>query len=357
MDELTKRSILTEFGYQESIVFENPDYDNAIIGVDENGRVIYSYELMVQCLMNDDGMTYEEACEFIDYNTIRALPYVENSPIIAYNTDIFNIETKKYRLFGKNFDAKKETEKCINWIREWFNVNGPGCNAIVGMSGGKDSTIIAALCAKALGPNRVIGISMPDQNQGTNDAENICAHLGIKYYCIPIDGITGALNFALTLNDNGLVGNELSEQTVQNIPPRVRMTVLYGFAQSHNGRVMGTCNASENYVGYFTRYGDGASDVEPIGKFTVAEVKAIGHELGIPDKWVEKIPDDGLPNSCPDDEKFAKWGFSYALLDKYISEGTTGDNSIDEIIEKKHLQTKFKETLGQIYDPDLYDAD
>lgn len=351
MDKLTKRAILTDIGYEESVVFENPDYDNAIIGVDENGRVIYSYELMVKCLMKEDGMDYEEACEFIDYNTVRSLPYFPNSPIIVYNTDIFECETKHYRLFGKDFDAKKETQKCIEWLQEWFNVNGPGCNAIVGVSGGKDSTIVAALCAKALGPDRVIGISMPDEGQGTNDAEAICEHLGIKYVCIPIDGITGAANFALRLTEN----KELSEQTVQNIPPRVRMLVLYGYAQSHNGRVMGTCNASENYIGYFTRYGDGASDVEPIGKFTVAEVKAIGRELGIPAKWVDKIPDDGLPNSCPDDEKFAKWGFSYALLDKYISKGTTSDKLTDDIIEKKHLQTKFKEGLGEIYDPDVYE--
>lgn len=350
MEKLTKRKILTDMGYEESVVFENPDYDNAIIAVDENGRVIYSYELMVKCLMNEDGMSYEEACEFIDYNTVRALPYFQNAPIIAYNTDILSGETKKYRLFGKNFDAKKETQKCIEWIQEWFSINGDGCNAIVGVSGGKDSTVIAALCAKALGPNRVIGISMPDEGQGTNEAEEICNHLGIKYVCIPIDGITGAVNFALKLGEK----LELSDQTVQNIPPRVRMTVLYAYAQSHNGRVMGTCNASENYIGYFTRYGDGASDVEPIGKFTVAEVKAIGRELGIPAKWVDKVPDDGLPNSCPDDEKFAKWGFSYALLDKYISEGTTGDEKVDEIIEKKHLQTQFKEGLGQMYDPDLY---
>ena len=351
MDKLTKRSILTDIGYEESMIFENPDYDDAIIGVDENGRVIYSYEMMVKCLMKEDGMSYEEACEFIDYNTVRALPYYQNSPIIVYNTDIFEGETKKYRLFGKNFDAKKETQKCIEWIQEWFNINGPNCNAIVGVSGGKDSTIVAALCAKALGPDRVIGISMPDSEQGTNDAEAICEHLGIKYVCIPIDGITGAVNFSLRLSES----KDLSDQTVQNIPPRVRMMVLYGYAQSHNGRVMGTCNASENYIGYFTRYGDGASDVEPIGNFTVAEVKAIGRELGIPSKWVDKIPDDGLPNSCPDDEKFEKWGFSYALLDKYISKGTTSDKMTDEIIEKKHLQTQFKMGLGQMYDPDEYE--
>lgn len=344
--KLVKREMLNDLGYEDSVVFENPDYDSAIIGTTEDNRVVYSFEKMVECLMAEDGMTYEEAVEFIEYNTVRALPYEPNHPEIVYCTDVFN-EEGQHRYVVK-FDAKKETEKCVKWIRDWFDKNGKDCNAIIGISGGKDSTVMAALCVKALGANRVIGISMPDTNQGTNSAEDICNFLGIKYYCIPIDGITGAFKFALTLG-----GEKLSEQSEQNIPPRVRMTVLYGFSQSHNGRVMGTCNASENYVGYFTRYGDGASDVEPIGNFTVAQVKAIGYELGLPKQWVDRVPDDGLPNSCPDDEKFAKWGFSYALIDKYLTEGTTGDDKIDELIETKHNQTKFKEGLGEIYNPNF----
>lgn len=344
--KLVKREMLNDLGYEDSIVFESPDYDDAIIGTTEDRRVVYSFEKMVDCLMREEGMCYEEAVEFIEYNTVRALPYVSNHPEIVYCTDVFN-EEGKHRYVVK-FDANKETDKCVKWIRDWFEKNGKGCNAIIGISGGKDSTVMAALCTRALGKDRVIGISMPDQNQGTNSAEEICDFLGIKYYCIPIDGITGACKFALTIG-----GEKMSEQTEQNIPPRVRMTVLYGFAQSHNGRVMGTCNASENYIGYFTRYGDGASDVEPIGNFTVAQVKAIGYELGLPKKWVDRVPDDGLPNSCPDDEKFEKWGFSYALIDMYLTEGTTGNDKIDDLIEAKHNQTKFKEGLGEMYNPNL----
>lgn len=340
---LIRREVLNDLGYEDSVVFENPDYDKAIIGTTDDNRVVYSFEKMVECLMQEDDMTYEEAVEFIEYNTVRALPYVEGHPEIVYCTDVFDGCDEIDRLVVK-FDAKKETERLIKWIRNWFEINGKDCNAVVGISGGKDSTIIAALCAKALGPKRVYGISMPDTGQGINGAEDICKYLGINYRCIPIDGITGAFKFALTLNND-----KLSEQTLQNIPPRVRMTTLYAFSQSHNGRVMGTCNASENYVGYFTRYGDGASDVEPIGNFTVAQVKAIGYELGLPKEWVDRTPDDGLPNSCPDDEKFAKWGFSYALLDKYLSKGTTGDEKIDKIIKEKHEQTKFKESLGEMY--------
>lgn len=337
MDKLTKRSILADIGYEESVVFENPDYDDAIIAVDENGRVIYSYEMMAKCLMKEDGMTYEEACEFIDYNTVRSLPYYPNAPIIAYNTDIFEGETKKYRL--KNFDAKKETQKCIEWIQEWFNINGPGCNAIVGVSGGKDSTIVAALCAKALGPERVIGISMPDEGQGTNDAEAICEHLGIKYVCIPIDGITGAANFALGLSEDSR-GLGLSEQTVQNIPPRVRMLVLYGYSQSHNGRVIGTTNLDERLTGYFTKFGDGlACDVEPIEMLTVGEIIEMGKCLGLPDKWLYKIPSADLPNTKTDEEEL---GFSYKEFDDYIRDNRELPKETVEKIEKRINDNAFK---------------
>lgn len=334
----SKRDLLVELGYESSVVFENPDFDDAIIGTDDNSRVVYDYDKMVECLMKEDGMDYEEAVELI-----RALPYVENAPIVVHGIEIYDEHNKPFKMDTEE-EIKNVSEKCIKWIRDWFEENGKGCNAILGISGGKDSLISAALCARAIGPDRVIGIAMPDINQGTNEAEEICKYLGIKYYCIPIDGITGAINFSLGLN-----GEEVSKQTEQNIPPRVRMAVLYGFAQSHNGRVVGTCNASENYIGYFTRYGDGASDVEPLGNLTVRQVKKIGYYLGLPKKWIEKTPDDGLPNSEPDDAKFSKMGFNYEKLDKYIENGTSGESNSDDAIEKMHEKNKFKMNLGVIF--------
>lgn len=244
-------------------------------------------------------------------------------------------------------DCKKIHENIVQWIKDWFEKNGKGCNAIIGMSGGKDSTIVAALCAEALGKDRVIGIGMPDYGQGLNEADEICKYLGIRFITIPIGEITNS--FKGVWYGMGDEDFKWSERAEQNIPARVRMTVLYAYAQTMNGRVIGTCNASENYVGYFTRYGDGASDVEPIGDLTVKEVKKIGYVMGLPKKWVDKVPDDGLPNSEPDDQKFMKWGFSYVLLDKYIETGTSGDINADKAIKEMHEKTKFKMNMGTIY--------
>lgn len=234
-----------------------------------------------------------------------------------------------------NFDAKKETEKLINGIRDWFERNGKGCNAILGLSGGKDSTIVAALCVKALGPERVYGFGLPDGEQSINEANEIAEYFDINYITVPITHITDAVK------NLHWVGS-MSEQAMQNIPPRARMITLYALSQSLNGRVMGTCNASENYIGYFTKFGDGASDFEPIANYTVHELYQIGDELGIPKKWTYKTPDDGLPFSCPDDEKFEKMGFNYEKLDKYIRLGSSGDPVADEAIKKMHDRNAFK---------------
>lgn len=236
----------------------------------------------------------------------------------------------------KEFNAKIETERLIKGIRDWFDRNGFGCNAILGLSGGKDSTIVAALCAKAIGPERVYGFALPDGKQGTNEAKEIAEYLGIHYDVVNIGDITDIAN-KIVADTTGL-----SAKAEQNIPPRVRMFMLYAMSQSLNGRVIGTCNASENYIGYFTKYGDGASDFEPIANYTVHELYQIGDELGIPKKWTYKTPDDGLPNSCPDDEKFERIGFNYEKLDKYIRFGTCGDKSADITIKNMHERNAFK---------------
>lgn len=330
----TKRDLLCEIGYENVVVFDGPNFDNSIIGVSNDDRAVYSSEAMAKELAETEDWEIEDA---IDYNTMRALPYIDNAPIVVYDINKYLDDVSKEEI---KFDAKIFSEKCIQWIKDWFEKNGPDCNAVIGMSGGKDSSVVAALCVKALGADRVIGVAMPDGEQGLNEADEICNYLGIKCLVRPITEITKAFHNV-----------ELSEQAIQNIPPRIRMTMLYSVAQTYNGRVMGTCNASENYVGYFTRYGDGASDCEPIGKLTVRQVVAIGKELGLPIKWVEKTPDDGLPGSQPDDEKFAKWGFSYEKLDKLIEEGTSGDDVADEAIMNKHYQTLFKMKMGRIYNP------
>ena len=238
------------------------------------------------------------------------------------------------------FNAEQITKDCVKWIQDFFEENGKGANAIVGISGGKDSSVVAALCVEALGKDRVIGVLMPCGKQHDIDmAQLLVNHLGIKSYEINIkdavDGLKSALPF------------EISEQTTINIPPRVRMTTLYAVAQSHNGRVANTCNLSEDWVGYATRYGDGAGDFSPLSQLTVTEVKAIGRVLGLPDVLVDKTPIDGLCGKT-DEENL---GFTYATLDRYIRDGVIDDEKIRESIDTKHKNNLFKLQLMPSFKP------
>lgn len=233
------------------------------------------------------------------------------------------MNTKHIIIMEYTFNAEKVANDLIEWVKEWFAQNGPTANAVVGMSGGKDSTVAAAVLCKALGPDRVFGVSMPDGSQGLNEAPEICEWLGIKMFTINIGGVTSAMNKAL--ETDGAIA--LSKQSAQNIPPRVRMTTLYAIAQTMNGRVTNTCNASEDYIGYSTKYGDAAGDFSLFAHLTVTEVLAIGDYLGVPYQWVHKTPDDGLPHSSPDE---AKLGFTYAELDRYIREGIVPEGFVHD---------------------------
>lgn len=245
------------------------------------------------------------------------------------------------------FDVEQVTKDCIQWIRNWFENNGPGCNAVLGLSGGKDSTVVAALCAKALGADRVIGVAMPDKGQEINEADKIAEYLGIKFLLLPIGDICSAFD---TVADNYI---DWSKQTQQNIPPRVRMTMLYAVSQTFNGRVANTCNLSEDFVGYSSLFGDNAGSFAPLSQLTVTEIYQIGDYLGLPYEWVHKVPDDGLPHSSSDEKKF---GFSYVELDRYIREGIAPEgaceNNPDELkvdkIDKMHQNNKFKTEIVQI---------
>lgn len=231
-------------------------------------------------------------------------------------------------------------DRCVEWIRDWFGRNGSSCSAVLGMSGGKDSTIAAALCAEALGPDRVIGVAMPSERQSLNEADEICKYLGIRYLCLPIAKIEAACDELGSLLEEGF-----SVQTLQNIPPRIRMTMLYAVAQSTNGMVANTCNYSEDYIGYATLYGDAAGSFAPFGRLCVREVRGIGHALGLPAKWVDKVPDDGLPHSSPDEQKF---GFTYETLDRYIREGVCEDAAVKAKIDSMHRRNLFKTEILHI---------
>ena len=231
------------------------------------------------------------------------------------------------------FDARKVTNQCIIWIRKFFEENGKDCNAVVGTSGGKDSSVVAALCVAALGKERVIGVLMPcGKQQDIYMSYKLVQHLGIKHYEINIQQAVEAITESIAFLP------EMTEQAKTNLPARVRMTTLYAVSQNMNGRVANTCSLSEDWVGYATRYGDGAGDFSPLCNLTVTEIKEIGKVLGLPIELVEKTPTDGLCGKT-DEEKL---GFTYAELDEYIRTGIMEDSEKKRRIDLLHEKNLFK---------------
>ena len=242
------------------------------------------------------------------------------------------------------FDAQKIKNECVDWIRDFFEKNGKDSNAVVGISGGKDSSVVAALCVEALGKDRVIGVMMPCGEQHDIDcSKKLIDHLGIKSYTVNIKDIRDAFSSSLPRE------LEISNQTKINMPPRIRMTVLYAVSQSVNGRVANTCNLSEDWVGYSTRYGDAAGDFSPLSNLTVTEVKKIGHIMGLPSDLVDKTPIDGLCGKT-DEENL---GFTYAELDIYIRTGKIDNEETKKRIDTLHERNLFKLQLMPSYKPDV----
>ena len=240
------------------------------------------------------------------------------------------------------FDAIKVKNDCVSWIRKFFEENGKDCNAVIGISGGKDSSVAAALCVEALGKERVIGVLMPCGEQHDIDmAYMLVNHLEIKHYVVnikdAIDGLMNAMPKEL----------EITGMSRINLPPRIRMSAVYAVSQSLNGRVVNTCNLSEDFVGYSTRYGDAAGDFSPLSNLTVDEVKHIGRVLGLPDVLVDKTTLDGLCGKT-DEENL---GFTYAELDRYIRTGEIEDKQKKERIDKLHKQNLFKLQLMPTFKP------
>lgn len=240
------------------------------------------------------------------------------------------------------FDAVKVKNDCVKWIRDFFEENGKGCNAVIGISGGKDSSVAAALCVEALGKDKVIGVLMPCGVQHDIDmAKLLVDHLKIRHFEVNIKDAFEGLKASFPF--------ELSEQSRVNLPPRIRMATVYAVAQSFNGRVVNTCNLSEDWVGYSTRYGDAAGDFSPMANLTVREVKEIGRVLGLPDVLVDKVPIDGLCGKT-DEENL---GFTYEELDRYIREGVIDDLEKKELIDKKHKANLFKLQLMPSFKPEI----
>ena len=243
---------------------------------------------------------------------------------------------KKY----SEFNPQKDKEKIVKFIQEWFYENAPTAKAIVGISGGKDSTIVACLCKEALGKERVVGVLMPNGIQKDfNDALEVVHYLDIPYKIVNIESSYNAILKQLQIG-KGLYINTESNQLLQNLAPRLRMATLYAIGQglTTGGIVINTCNYSEDYIGYSTKFGDSAGDISPLGAYTVNEVLAIGDILDLPHYLVHKTPSDGLCGKTDEDNL----GFTYAILDEYIKTGICEDKEIKAKIDYRHKTNEHK---------------
>lgn len=247
------------------------------------------------------------------------------------------------------FNAEKMRDNLVSWLRDWFEKNGPDCKAVIGISGGKDSTIVAAACARAIGKERVLGVLMPNGVQkDIGDSIAVCNSLGIKYIIVNINdgykGIAGEVRGSIKEK----IGIEtLSDQTLVNLAPRLRTATLYAISQTVKGRVINTSNKSEYMTGYFTRWGDECGDCKPLINLLKSEVVAIGLSMPeIPRYLVEKTPSDGLSGQSDED----RLGFTYDQLDTYFKGGRVSED-IAKKIESKVFGTLFKRNPPDSFQP------
>lgn len=260
----------------------------------------------------------------------------DRAGLIQVYNDLLRLieEIESGEVFMNKFNARKVKDEIVEWIRDWFEENGKECNAVIGISGGKDSSIVATLCVEALGKDRVIGVRMPQGLQpDIDDACKIINHLGIKSYGVNIGTTVDSILMSMAL-----FAVPVSEQAKINLPPRIRMATLYAVSQSVNGRVANTCNLSEDWVGYSTRYGDSVGDFSPLSNLTVTEIKEIGRVLELPDDLIDKTPIDGLCGKT-DEENL---GFTYEELDNYIRYGIEPSAEKKEKIDRLHEKNLFK---------------
>lgn len=241
------------------------------------------------------------------------------------------------------FDALKVKNELVEWIRNWFEENGKGCNAVIGISGGKDSTLMATLCTEALGKDRVIGILMPNATQyDISDSYDVVNHLGIRYMEVNINeaynGVLNSIKDCFKNNRTNMEEFDFANQTIFNLPPRLRMATEYAISQSNNGRCMNTCNLSETLIGWETRWGDAVGDCAPFANLTATEVIAMANVAGLPEHLANKVPSDGLCGKTDEDS----FGFKYSILDHYIRTGEIEDKELKKVIDTRIKNNIFK---------------
>lgn len=230
-------------------------------------------------------------------------------------------------------------------------VKSGGTKAVIGISGGKDSSVVAALCVEALGKENVIGVLMPDGVQkDILDAKDLCSFLDISQIVVNIEEMISCFLNSIKDIDEGIIPT-ISKQTKLNLPPRVRMTLLYAISQSiDKSRVINTSNISEDWVGYATIYGDTAGAFSPLGMLTSDEVIQIGDFMGLPSRFLLKKPSDGLTGKT-DEEVF---GFSYKVLNQYIREGICDNYEVKQKIDSMHKYSRHKFLPIPIFSPELH---
>ena len=243
------------------------------------------------------------------------------------------------------FDAKKVTNEIIKFIRDYYKKNNLK-GAVIGISGGKDSGVVAGLFAKALGPENVVGIWMPchSKEEDYDNALLVANHFGFSLKEFDLTNLYD--NYVEQIKENNLVNDDNLIDANINIKPRFRMSTLYYYAAMlssvNNGVyiVPGTSNKCELYVGYFTKGGDNVSDIQVLADLTVQEVIKVGEYIGVPDKVIHKTPDDGLSGKT-DEEKL---GVKYSEIAEVMSNPDNPNVSKDvhEKIKKLHLRNLHK---------------
>ena len=238
------------------------------------------------------------------------------------------------------FNAKQQLPGLLDWMRAQMKACG-GKTAVIGISGGKDSSVTAALSVAAYGRENVVGVLMPDGVQPDIDYSNgLVDVLNIRHYTFNIHGGTSGI-----LDEMARVGIDASRQTKVNLPSRIRMATLYAIAQSEEGGiVINTSNLSEDWVGYCTIYGDSAGAFSPLGMYTTEEVIALGAELGLPERFLIKPPSDGLTGKTDEDNL----GFTYHAVNEYVRRGVV-DADIKERIDALHRASRFKFQTLPVY--------
>ena len=321
---------------------EPPEFEIAGLCTD---ICVISNALLLRAAFPDSVITADATC------CAGVTPRLHEAALAAMRSCQIDVVNDNRDSGETGFDAEAIRDGAVEWIREWFAENGPGSPAVIGISGGKDSTVVAALCARALGPECVVGVMMPDGVQpDIDDSKKVVSSLGIRGYTVNIAAATRGVTEAI--GTAGLCGAEpltLSEQTRKNLPPRIRMATIYAVSQSMNGRVANTCNLSETMIGWETKWGDAVGDFSPLCGLTASEVVKIGLTMPeIPEELAVKAPSDGLCGRTDEDA----FGFRYSELDRYIRTGEA-EPGVKEKIDAKIRGSAFKRAPIQGFDAGL----